>query len=310
MDNFIIKKILKEQLDERNNNPLDKREVKFFKILNREKHKYPTQKELLNYIRDMMVFIGKSPSDARFYYEVYTQNYRPEGDYENLTFDEFKNYKDFKQRRISNSTAYEYSSAKMPFKGSNLEGSWEVRRNNQWYYVVESYGWYPIFLFINDKWYGNIDSYSSSTAKQMRNVNPTHYNTSLKDEVTYVRKVDLDNLIRGLNYDEINQNRLDDFIRNFKDVGKSKLITIGRWGDNRKKARFRIMEMNKEDDILNITVYVDKAGKMINNKMVDNVEDYTEEFANEVEQGVEDYIIRTYREYLTPENTKFRFIHP
>lgn len=310
MGNFIIKKILKEQLDERNNNPLDKREVKFFKILNKEKHKYPTQKELLNYIRDMMVFIGKSPSDARFYYEVYTQNYRPEGDYENLTFDEFKNYKDFKQRRISNSTAYEYSSAKMPFKGSNLEGSWEVNRKNQWYYVVESYGWYPIFLYINDKWYGNIDSYSSSTAKQMYKSNPTHYNTGLKDEVTYVRKVDLDNLMHGLSYDEINQNRLDDFIRNFKDMGKSKLITIGRWGDNRKKARFRIMEMNKEDDILNITVYVDKAGKVINNKMVDNVEDYTEEFANEVEQGVEDYIIRTYREYLTPETTKFRFIHP
>lgn len=310
MGNFKVRKIIKEQFEKSGDKPLGKREIIFFKRLNKEKHKYPTQKELLNHIREMMPFIGKSPADGRLYYEVYTQNYRPEGDYENITIDEFKNYRDFKQKKITNSTAYEYSSGKIPFKGSNLEGFWDVNNKNNWYYVVESYGWYPIFLFINDKWYGNIDSYSSSTAKQMSNVNPTHYNSGLKDDVTYVRKVDLDNLMHGLSYDEINQNRINDFVDNFDNIGQSKLITIGRWGNDRKKARFRIMEIKKEGDVLNITVYVDKAGKVVNNKMVDRVEDYTQDFANDIEEGVRDYIIRTYREYLTPENTKFRFIHP
>ena len=88
-----IKKILIEQFDKSGEKPLSRREIVFFKELNKVKHKYPTQKELLTHIRDMMPFIGKSPNEGRLYYEIYTQNYRPEGDYENITFDNFKNYK-------------------------------------------------------------------------------------------------------------------------------------------------------------------------------------------------------------------------
>ena len=27
---------------------------------------------------------------------------------------------------------------------------WDVNGKNEWYYVVVSYGWYPLFLFINN----------------------------------------------------------------------------------------------------------------------------------------------------------------
>lgn len=307
-----IKKILLEQLDKTEEKPLSKREITFFKELNKVRHKYPTKKELLTHIRDMMPFIGKSPNEGRLYYEIYTQNYRPEGDYENITFDNFKNYKDFKQKTITNSTAYEYSAGKIPFKGSNLEGFWEVNRKNQWYYVVESYGWYPIFLFINDKWYGNINNYSSSTAKQMSNANPISYNSGLGEKVTYLRKGDLDKLMSGVDYENVNKDRIGDFKKYYENkIGKSKLITIGsRWRDNQKKARFRVMDIKNEGDMLNITIYVDKAGNVVNNKMVDNVEDYTQEFANDIEEGIRDYIIRENQEFLTHKNTEFRFIHP
>ena len=307
-----IKNILLEQFDKSGEKPLSRREIIFFKELNKDKHKYPTQKELLSHIRDMMPFIGKSPNEARLYYEIYTQNYRPEGDYENITFENFKNYRDFKQKKTTNSTAYEYSAGRIPFKGSNLEGYWDVNRKNQWYYVVESYGWYPIFLFMNNKWYGNVDSYSPSTSKQMSNANPVSYNSGLNEKVTYVRTKDLKKLMSGDDYEDINKDRIKDFEEYYKnDIGKSKLITIGsRWSDNQKKARFRVMDIKNEGDMLEITIYVDKAGNVVNNKMVDKVEDYTQDFANDIEEGIRDYFIGQNRDFLTHKNTKFRFIHP
>ena len=97
-----------------------------------------------------MSFIGRPESDAKFYYEVYTANFRPDGDYENLDQQSFRDFRQFKQRKTPNNGAYEYTAAKIPFKGSNLEGYWDVNGKNEWYYVVVSYGWYPLFLFINN----------------------------------------------------------------------------------------------------------------------------------------------------------------
>jgi hypothetical protein len=311
MINTIIKQILREQIEGDKDRPLSRKEIIFFKELNKVKHKYPTQKDLLGHIQDMMPFIGRNKSDGRLYYEVYTQNYRPEGDYENLTFETFKNYKEFIQRRVTNSTAYEYSSNKIPFKGSNLEGYWDVGYGNNWYYVVKSYEWYPIFLFIDGKWYGNIETYSSTTSKQMSQSNPVRYNSGLKSDITYVRKQDLQSLMSGKSFEDIDSRRIKDFIDNFKDIGVSKLITLGsRWRNNQKKVRFRIMELEIVDGVLNMKIYIDKAGNVVDNKLVVNDEEYTEDFANEIEEGLRDELISKYREFLTHKNTKFIFIHP
>jgi predicted house-cleaning noncanonical NTP pyrophosphatase (MazG superfamily) len=307
----VIKKILSEQIEGSKEGPLSRKEIIFFKELNKERYKYPTQKELLGHIQSMMPFIGRSKSDGRLYYEVYTQNFRPEGDYENITFETFKNYKEFIQKRVTNSTAYEYSSNKIPFKGSNLEGYWDVGSGNKWYYVVKSYEWYPIFLFINDKWFGNVETYSSTTSKQMSQSNPVRYNSGLNSDVTYVRKQDLENLMSGKSFEDIDQRRIKDFVDNFNDISVTKLITLGsRWQNNQKKVRFRIMELNIVDGVLNMKIYIDKAGNVVDNKLVVNDEEYTEDFANDIEEGLRNYLISKYKEFLSHKNTKFIFIHP
>ena len=179
----LIKKFLKEQLEGgQEGNPLSRKEVILFKYLNKHRKDAGTQKELLNLVKGMMSFIGRPESDSKFYYEVYTANFRPDGDYENLDQQSFRDFRQFKQRKTPNNGAYEYTAAKIPFKGSNLEGYWDVNGKNEWYYVVVSYGWYPLFLFINNMWYKVMDSYSSSTAKQISHSNQVRYNSGLKDD--------------------------------------------------------------------------------------------------------------------------------
>ena len=130
---------------------------------------------MTDFIIMMLKLMGKPTHRASFYYEVYTQNYRPEGDYENLTQETFKDYRGFKQKRTPNNTAWEYSTATIPFKGSNIEGFWDDNSKGEWYYVVQSWGWYPVFLFKNDQWYTVDDTYSSSTSKQMSQSRPRIY---------------------------------------------------------------------------------------------------------------------------------------
>jgi hypothetical protein len=165
----LIKRILKE---EQESPVLNKKEILLFKYINDNKQNAGTKNEMIKFIKEMLRYFGMTPNDATMYYEIYTANFRPDGDYENLTKENFKDYRQFKQRKVTNNTAYEYATAKMPFKGSNVEGEWEVNNNNDWYYVIKSYGWYPIFLFINDQWYRTLDTYSSTTRKQMSQVRP------------------------------------------------------------------------------------------------------------------------------------------
>ena len=165
MDN-LIKKILREYFDKDvNEKLLSKEEVRLFKMLNNKKHELGTKPDMVGFIGMMLKLMGKPEHRASFYYEVYTQNYRPEGDYENLTRETFKDYRGFKQKRTPNNTAWEYSTATIPFKGSNIEGFWDENNKGEWYYVVQSWGWYPVFLFKNDQWYSVNDTYSSSTSK-------------------------------------------------------------------------------------------------------------------------------------------------
>ena len=173
MDN-LIKKLLRESVDN-DEKLLSKEEVRLFKLLNNKKHELGTKPDMVGFIGMMLKLMGKPEHRASFYYEVYTQNYRPEGDYENLTQATFKDYRGFKQKRTPNNTAWEYSTATIPFKGSNIEGFWEQNSKGEWYYVVQSWGWYPVFLFKNDQWYSVNDTYSSSTSKQMSQSRPRIY---------------------------------------------------------------------------------------------------------------------------------------
>lgn len=72
-------------------------------------------------------------------------------------------------RHIANSRCREIANRREEFKGSNLQGKWVDKR-----YVIESYGWYPIFVYdpVTDKWYECNDGYSMSTKKQMGQCRP------------------------------------------------------------------------------------------------------------------------------------------
>ena len=291
----LIKKILKEQLEGgENDNPLSKKEILLFKYLNKHKHQTKTKKVLVDLIKSMMDVFGLPSNDALFYYEVYTANFREDGDYENLTKENFKDYRLFKQSKTPNNKASEYSSAKIPFKGSNIEGKWDVNRKNEWYYVITSYGWYPVYLFINDKWFKTSDTYSSSTRKQMSQVNPISYSSDLKSDVIKVTQDDIKGLMYGVyTLEEINNAKVVDFTTKIKSelVGSKKLLTLG-YGDTAKKVSYTISDIKEEDGKIKIIITIIKAGKVVNNKMVvDNDYQNIPGFVEEVENGVKRQII-------------------
>ena len=75
---------------------LSRREILLFKHLNNHKKDAKTQRGLLNMINNMMGVLGLPTNETKLYYEVYTANYRPDGDYENITPENFKDYRGFK----------------------------------------------------------------------------------------------------------------------------------------------------------------------------------------------------------------------
>lgn len=307
----------KRKIKESNENIGDKKalskvEILLFKNLNKFKKDAKTKTELLNLISKFLRIFGINQSLRNFYYETYTANFRPDGDYENLTPENFKDYKQFKQLKTPNNTAYEYSASKIPFKGSNLEGVWDVNSNNQWYYVVKSYGWYPIFLFINDQWYRVMDSYSSSTAKQMSGANPTHWNSGLKANVVGVTRDEMSNLISGrYDLEGMKSARVPNFIKNMKSqlVSSKKLISSG-WGENAVRVSYTITDIFETDGKIKIVVRVNKAGRKEGGKMVPNPDYQNDErFVNDIETAIKQNIINSNSKYLTDDNVDISIIH-
>lgn len=314
----LIIKLLREQLEGTGDNPLSEKEIRMFKYANKFKKNLKTQKEFLDLFRTLMSMVGKPESDSRFYYEVYTANYRPEGDYENLNKENFVHYRDFKQKKTPNNNAYQYSSAKLPFKGSNLEGKWEINDNNAWYYVVTSYNWYPIYLFINNQWYRTSNSYSSSTSKHLSHSNPERrqtYDENIKDEVISVTPKEINSLMSGESYEDVTSKRPNIFMNQLGDelnkTKPSKLLTIG-WGDDRKKVKFKIENVRVENNKIIFNINIEKAGTVEGtNKMVVNPEGYVypSPFSQDLEDGISKKIIWDYSDFLNKKNTEFIFKH-
>ena len=276
-----MKELIRRILREEQEGPLTKKEIMLFKYIDKNKKETKTKPEFLKFLKSILPVLGMSPNETNFYYEVYTANFRPEGDYENLTKENFKDYRQFKQRKVTNNTAYEYATAKMPFKGSNLEGQWEVNNNNDWYYVIKSYGWYPIFLFINNQWYRTLDTYSSSTRKQMNQVNPVKFDSNLRADVMSLNRGEMDRLMDGrYSLERVKTDRVSNFVK-IKDkvTNQSKLISGG-WGDNAHRVNFMVKDVEDVEGKIKIFVKILKAGKMVDRKMIpdSNFKDNTELF--------------------------------
>jgi hypothetical protein len=74
--------------------------------------------------------------------------------------------------RTSNSDSKAYTENHLPFMANNLEG--KTLENGD--YVVLSYGYYPIWFWHKrtNKWYGNKDKFSVTTAKHISQSRPTY----------------------------------------------------------------------------------------------------------------------------------------
>jgi hypothetical protein len=302
----LIRRILREEQEA----PLTKKEIMLFKYIDKHKRETKTKPEFLKFLKSILPVLGMSPNESHFYYEVYTANFRPEGDYENLTKENFKDYRQFKQRKVANNTAYEYASARMPFKGSNIEGQWGVNNNNDWYYVITSYGWYPVFLFINDQWYRTLDTYSPATRKQMSQVNPVKFDSNLNANVMSVTKGEMERLMDGrYNVERVNTDRVSNFVK-IKDkvTNQSKLISGG-WGDNAHRVNFMVKDVEDVEGKIKIFVKILKAGKMVDRKMIpdSNFKDNTELF-DDIMKTIKYDILRTYPNYLTNDNTEIELV--
>lgn len=304
----LISRILREQQEEP---VLSKKEILLFKYINNNKKEAGTKKELIKFIGEMLRYFGMSLSDTTMYYEIYTANFRPDGDYENLTKENFKDYRIFKQRKVTNNTAYEYATAKMPFKGSNLEGLWNSNSNNDWYYVIKSWGWYPVFLFINNQWYRTLDTYSSSTRKQMSQVNPIKYDSNLNANVMLVTQDEMERLIDGrYNIERVKTDRVSSFVKNKNNVIGIKKLISGGHGENAHRVSFTITDIESVNDKIKIFVKINKAGRMEGRKMVSDP-DYqnNNQLVSNIENTIKQEVLRTYPQYLTKDNVDIEIIH-
>ena len=100
-----------------NDSVLSRAEIRLFKYLNGKKF---SGGNMLEIIQNMMPFLDKPKSSARYYLELYSLNYRPGGDYENITSENFNDVSEIKAKKTTNNTAYEYAAGKVPFKVSDI----------------------------------------------------------------------------------------------------------------------------------------------------------------------------------------------
>jgi hypothetical protein len=172
--------------------------------------------EILRYFKTLLPYYGIDESKSKLYYIVYQNNFRQDGDYSTISWSEFKGPKDWRERKIkSNRDADEYVESLTPFKANNLSGQWETDSNNNDLYVVLSYGYYPIYIYKNGKWYGNNNKYSSSTAKHMSYSRPKGVN------IKFLNRQEMEDLRRSGTIESFIEKRKEEVL-NRRDVLKSK----------------------------------------------------------------------------------------
>lgn len=266
----LIRRILLEQ---ENQNPLTNSEIMLFKFINGKKKDVKKKSELISLISDTLKYMGLDKNLAMYYYNLYTLNFRENGDYENLTKGDFKGVENIKSKRISNTSAGDYTTAKMPFKGSNLEGYWGKDPNGKSYYVVESYGWYPIFLFKDGIWFENLKSYSSSTGRQMRHANPIEWNSDLRQNVYLITNDDMKKLMRGETLEKIMKDKSENLLSKKSSILVNRALYVKGYNpmDNHGysvfKVKYKMIDIRKTENGAVIDVLIYDAGPEIGRTM-------------------------------------------
>ena len=262
----LIRYIIKEETEESIFSPM---EIRLFKFVNKFKKELGTEDKMRKFFENAIPSFNLPKGSAGKYHLIYTLNYRPEGDYENVTKSNFQDPKIGKPQRTTNSNARQYSKEKIPFKGSNLEGYWKMTRDNEWAYIITSYGWYPIYVFKYDRWFQIRDTYSSSTAKQIRNSDPVSYNSDLGVMAINVDRNEIEKVISGsLKPEDLLTGRTDKFVVDMKKKQRTGETTTFRGGwSPRARIKFKISSVRKARNGYKIVVDVLDVDKFDNNKL-------------------------------------------
>jgi len=300
----------------------DKVIVRLFKLFNEYKKTAKTKKELLNIIMEYLPMFGIPKTYAIYMLELYLLNYREDGDYSGLNKNNFIDPRNKSGKKTANYQAGDYTKAQLPFEGSNLRGYWTKDRNGVKYYVVKSYGWYPVYIYKEGKWYENFDRYSNSTSKQMYKSQPYTYNNDIDTKVYLMSKNEMELLERGFSHEDVMKKKKESF-RDVKPSPKISTTKSETWrgGIPSLNIKFKISSIEDLGDKNAVNVDIYDVLKTENGKQIPTPENYLKgELGNvtpeKVEKEVERKLRQNFREYLGPklgntdeELVTFRFNH-
>jgi hypothetical protein len=303
MNARLIKKVFKI-ISEQTEPEINRVIIKLFNLLDSEKKQSKTKKELLEVIKKYAPYFNIPRGHELYLLELYMLNYREDGDYSGLTKDNFVDPRDMKGRLTPNNKSSLYTIAKLPFRGSNLEGFWKRGREGNKYYVIQSYGWYPVYIFRDGIWYENVDSYSSSTAKQKSHSRPYDYKNSLGEKVYLLTKDEMKMVENGVPHDEIMKIKREK-LKNIEPELKSKRISRENPRGVRPdiSVKFKIGSIEEEDDktIVNVDIYD------VVNRQIATPQNYLKgEIPNINQEKVEEYLTnRLKRDLINYIGTRF-----
>jgi len=298
--------------------------VKLFKILNTQKSNYNNKRDLQTAIKDYLPYFGIDADYASYILELYLLNYREDGDYSSLTKDNFIDPRKMKGKRTPNYNAKVYTKAQLPFEGSNLRGYWRTTMDGK-IYIVESYGWYPVYIFKDGKWYETSDRYSSSTGKQMYASQPYRWNDTLDSQVYLLSRQEMEMIERGATHEKVMELKRKAFRELAPSLISQKVSTAksSSYGMEPKiSIKFKISSVEDIDDKNVVNVDIQDVLKVVDGKQVPTPENYLKgEIPNvtpeKVEKQIETKLRNNFQNYLGPkfsdkpeeENIVFRFNH-
>lgn len=329
---FILSEIQMKKLFEQSENVLEPYVIKLFKFLNEEKKKHTKRADLLQVIKNMTPYMGIPQGHELYLLELYLLNYRKDGDYKDLTKENFVDPRKQKGKTTPNTLANLYTIAQLPFKGSNLQGFWTKDPKGVPYYVVQSYGWYPIYIFKNGIWYETVDVYSSSTSKQISRANPVSWREDeyLQEKVFLLSRDEMQMLEKGANHEQVLKHKLDKLKSIEPDLQKKRVTTVSQWRDYETggqpfKAKFKINSIDVEGDKAIVNVDILDVLKRDGNKGIPTPENYLKGelegvTPERVEMSIQNRLIRDLRQYMGPRyrwsselpqgsKVKFKFNH-
>ena len=273
--------------------PFTDKEIQLLKYLNR---KGIIEKKAGDAIAAIKIYLKlvNLERDPKLFYFLFKDNYRPEGDYENVTWQDFVDVRNQKIKKISNYQASEYVALKRPFKGSNLSAGWKVA-GNYLIYVVLSYGHYPIYIYRDGLWFINSDHYSTSTAKHIRAATPRYDHS----KIVMIEPDLMMDVYRGnLSNDEVMNLRMGRFKKKIKYLVPQRLTNVNAFWLTNQKIKFKIKDVILSDQET-IEIIIDVLGLYDGSNRIDY--EQTELIDKKsIEEKINQKILSNMREYLPP----------